>query len=205
MDLSPDKFPLNIAGLPCLELVNTRPGAYGGRMDLLGDFGELVSWLCGIGALEEGEGRQLVERWAGTPEAEETFATALRLRDALDALVVAITDSRAVPADAVDRINAVLASQPGVRQLTEREDGYEFRFQPLADEPLHLLVPIAESAAELLAHGDLSLLKRCENPACVLHFYDRTKNRSRRWCSMETCGSRIKAAAYYRRKRGTSK
>jgi predicted RNA-binding Zn ribbon-like protein len=61
---------------------------------------------------------------------------------------------------------------------------------------------VAESAAWLLADGDLGLLRRCGGEGCVLIFYDGTKNRTRRWCSMEGCGSRAKAAAYYRRTHG---
>jgi len=62
-----------------------------------------------------------------------------------------------------------------------------------------LRAPIAESAAWLLEHGDRALIRRCENPRCIRFFYDTTKNRRRRWCSMDACGSRAKAAAYYER------
>jgi predicted RNA-binding Zn ribbon-like protein len=66
---------------------------------------------------------------------------------------------------------------------------------------MHLLVPVAESAAWLLTRGEPGLVRRCDGEHCVLHFYDATKNRTRRWCSMDGCGSRAKAAAYYRRRR----
>lgn len=36
-------------------------------------------------------------------------------------------------------------------------------------------------------------LKRCENPRCGWLFVDRSRNRSRRWCEMATCGNRAKA------------
>jgi predicted RNA-binding Zn ribbon-like protein len=64
---------------------------------------------------------------------------------------------------------------------------------------MQLIVPIAEAAADLLCHGDLSLVKKCGNPRCILFFYDTTKNHARRWCSMAGCGNRMKAAAHYRR------
>jgi len=38
-------------------------------------------------------------------------------------------------------------------------------------------VPVAESAMDLLCDGDPTLVRKCENPACVLYFYDATKNR----------------------------
>ncbi len=59
----------------------------------------------------------------------------------------------------------------------------------------------AESAADLLCTGDLSLVKKCQHDACILYFYDTTKNHARQWCSMELCGNRMKAAMHYRRKK----
>ncbi|WP_082661594.1 CGNR zinc finger domain-containing protein [Terracidiphilus gabretensis] len=36
---------------------------------------------------------------------------------------------------------------------------------------------------------------------CVVHFFDTSKKGSRRWCSMNICGNKLKVAAYQRRKR----
>ena len=41
--------------------------------------------------------------------------------------------------------------------------------------------------------AERSRLKRCENPRCGWLFVDRSRNRSRRWCEMATCGNRAKA------------
>lgn len=46
---------------------------------------------------------------------------------------------------------------------------------------------------------DLSRLKTCK--ACGFAFYDVTKNRSRVWCEMSSCGSQQKAKAYRKRHR----
>jgi predicted RNA-binding Zn ribbon-like protein len=42
-------------------------------------------------------------------------------------------------------------------------------------------------------------IRRCQHPACVLWFYDTTRNSTRRWCSMTTCGNRAKAQRHYDR------
>ncbi|MGH7701051.1 MAG: CGNR zinc finger domain-containing protein [Gemmatimonadales bacterium] len=42
-------------------------------------------------------------------------------------------------------------------------------------------------------------MKSC--PSCGWFFLDASKNRSRRWCSMATCGSSAKARRYYRRRK----
>jgi predicted RNA-binding Zn ribbon-like protein len=67
--------------------------------------------------------------------------------------------------------------------------------------PEAMLAPVAEAAADLLATGDFSLVKRCEDETCVLWFADHTKSHHRRWCSNELCGNRHKVAAYRKRRR----
>jgi predicted RNA-binding Zn ribbon-like protein len=81
------------------------------------------------------------------------------------------------------------------------KDGYDTRFLARWSGPEQVLVPVAESAAGLLSSGNLALVRKCENPECILFFYDTTKNHGRRWCSMSACGNRAKVAAHYRRTR----
>ena len=50
--------------------------------------------------------------------------------------------------------------------------------------------------------GTWDRFKCCELPTCGWAFYDATRSRTKRWCSMKTCGSRHKAREYYKRKRG---
>ncbi len=44
-------------------------------------------------------------------------------------------------------------------------------------------------------------VRECAAPACPVIYLDTSRNRSRRWCSMERCGARAKATAYYQRHR----
>jgi predicted RNA-binding Zn ribbon-like protein len=68
------------------------------------------------------------------------------------------------------------------------------------DEPSHPLWSAAASGVELLVHGDPSRLKECTGANdCGWLFYDASRNRSRRWCSMEGCGSRVKMRRMYAR------
>lgn len=67
------------------------------------------------------------------------------------------------------------------------------------------LWPVAHSAIELLTTGDLRRIKVCENPyGCGWLFYDGSKNGSRRWCSMEGCGSQVKMRRLYAKRRATA-
>ena len=48
--------------------------------------------------------------------------------------------------------------------------------------------------------GTWERLKCCYLASCGWSYYDSTRSRTRRWCSMQTCGSRSKSRAYYKRK-----
>jgi predicted RNA-binding Zn ribbon-like protein len=63
-------------------------------------------------------------------------------------------------------------------------------------DPLH---PILHAAVELLTDGPLNRLKTCGN--CRWLFLDQSRNRSRRWCSMEECGIQLKHARFVERRR----
>ena len=62
---------------------------------------------------------------------------------------------------------------------------------------------VARSAIDVLTQDDLKRVKECPGADdCGWLFYDTSKNASRRWCSMEGCGSRVKMRHQYARKRG---
>jgi predicted RNA-binding Zn ribbon-like protein len=193
-----------MSNLVWLDFVNTEPVVDGERVDLLRGFGDLLAWLQAAAKLPADEARQ-VARWEGKAEGQAVLREALALRAALREGAERLVEGKVVGERAVAAINRVLASRPGYRELIREGRRLVTRERPVSTAPEHLLVPIAESAAWLLEHGDPSLVRRCEGSSCVLLFYDTTRNRSRRWCSMEGCGSRAKAAAYYRRTRGAAR
>ena len=59
-----------------------------------------------------------------------------------------------------------------------------------------LIIPIARAMAEFVCTDDFTDVKSCEGHGCTLMFVDRTRVRSRRWCSMAVCGNRAKAQAH---------
>jgi CGNR zinc finger len=48
-------------------------------------------------------------------------------------------------------------------------------------------------------HGTWSHVKECASRTCTAVFYDRSKNRSGKWCSMRSCGNKHKVRAWRRR------
>ena len=64
-----------------------------------------------------------------------------------------------------------------------------------------LLSPVLWSAADILVSADLKRLRQCANKRCLWLFFDDSKNRTRRWCSMQACGNRAKAQRHYLRQK----
>jgi predicted RNA-binding Zn ribbon-like protein len=52
-----------------------------------------------------------------------------------------------------------------------------------------------------MADGSWSRVKACQNDTCRWLFVDGSRNRSRTWCTMAICGSRMKSRAYRARRR----
>ena len=193
-----------IANYLCLDFINTQIAENGQPVDLLKTFGDLVSWCVQARILETTQQQEFSRQWRGRRDAEQTFARAIEFRVALRQMAERIVAGKAPPQIAIAQMNELLHHQVGHAELRRAKGGFEKHFHADFKEPIHLLWPVAESACDLLAYGDLSLIKKCENAACVLFFYDTTKNHSRRWCSMSACGNRMKVAAHYHRLRTSS-
>ncbi len=186
-----------IGGYLCVDFVNTRH-AEDGRVveDLLGGPGDLARWLREAGVVSPVEAEAAAERWG-----EDEFRRAVEFRGSLRGMIERVAGGGTVRPGEIEDINGVLRGRPGYIQVVRSGEGFEGRFVAEDGGVAGGISPVARSAAELLAGGDLSRIKECENPECTLHFYDTSKNRSRRWCSMAACGNVMKARAHYRRHR----
>jgi predicted RNA-binding Zn ribbon-like protein len=185
----------------CLDFVNTALVVARGRADPIQDFDGLVSWLHEAGLIDAAQRSVALQKWSKGREAQQAYAGALLFRMRLAEIAERLVSRRQVPKSGFNAINEQLQSRVTRAKLKRGKSGFVERFEADFTEPRQLIVPLAQSAADLLCHGDLSLVKRCANPSCSLYFYDTSKNHTRRWCSMETCGSRMKMAAYYQRQR----
>lgn len=195
-----DKFH-SVGYYKCLDFVNTGFTKEGGRcIDSLRGFVDLTDWLCESRLFNRGQLERALKSWGSEHAAERIFQYALALRRALFAMAEKLATRRPVPRESLEAINKMIEKRPAC-VLRARSSG---RFEEMTrldlNEPEQLMVPIAQSASDLLCHGDLALVKRCANPACGAFFYDTSKNHTRRWCSTTDCGNRMRVAAHYRRR-----
>ena len=188
-----------VGGATCFDLVNTRILEDGKPLDLLSDTAALLDWLQRAQLLTPDEA-QAARKWK-PQDAENLLVDARHLRDVLTSIMAGVTLNHKIAAPLLSELNAYLMGCAGYTELIKTSEGFSTRFHRDLSQPRNLLVPIAESAREVLCNGDWSLVKICQHPSCILYFYDTTKNHARRWCSMATCGNRMKATTHYQRKR----
>jgi predicted RNA-binding Zn ribbon-like protein len=127
------------------------------------------------------------------------LAKAQTLHASLRKIFSAMLAKEALPRDWIAPINEVLRITEGHDELLQRDGKWGLEFVAREGGLDWLLAAIARSAAEIIAEGSSSRLRVCSNPSCRLFFYDTSRTRRRRWCSMSRCGNRHKVAVFSRR------
>lgn len=132
--------------------------------------------------------------------AAAVLAQALALREAIYRIFVALAAAATPLADDIACLNRALAAALPYLQVQPSPHGYGWGWRAETDTLAALLRPIALSAAHLLTSAWVDRVKQCEDDrGCGFLFIDTSKNRSRRWCSMESCGNRAKVQRHRRR------
>jgi predicted RNA-binding Zn ribbon-like protein len=182
-----------------LDFLNTRPVQNGESMELLSDFGALLRWFQAAGLLSSREMANLQRQPAESATAQRTLEAIREFREKLRNQVLVWEGGADVHRTTVVLLNRLMAAHPMLSKLQVGVGipSVESWFEPRQSEDL--FAPLAHSAAKLFAEADRSRVRKCGQ--CVLHFYDTSKKGTRRWCSMQLCGNRLKVAAYARRQR----
>lgn len=183
-----------------LDFLNTDLIAEGAAVELLPDPQSLARWAFGAGLTEEGETERLGRAWRRDPRAGRATQMVKRYRDHLRAAVLSFEQGLGVPSGFLDELNILLRSRPIFRKVNRDDElGYVQAASFVLQQPDDLLGPLAEATMMLFTAAPAERIRKCEG--CPVHFLDISKKGSRRWCSMNLCGNRIKVAAYQRRKR----
>jgi predicted RNA-binding Zn ribbon-like protein len=191
---------LFLANKPILDLLNTKPVLADGPTELLPDVRALERWLIASGMMTSAKTKAIVRGWRHSTEASAFLKQLIGFRERSREAVLRI-ESGSTPSDAfLDEVNSLLLQYPPRTSLHKRGGKVirETLFEPR--RPTDLWEPIIDSTANLLAETNSSRIRKCES--CVVHFFDTSKKGSRRWCSMNICGNKLKVAAYQQRKRG---
>lgn len=204
---APDVLP---AGKLCLEFANTADWhAADEPVENLVSYEALVDWATRVGIRSEESARELKAQAALRPAlAEQIHAWALELREAIYRIFAAIDadPDHAKPALAdLALLNEALPRAFTLPELVDTGSGYGWRWRGDESGLDGILWPVLRSAARLLTDGEHSRIGQCaDDRGCGYLFYDTSRNRSRRWCDMNSCGNRAKSQRHYARHRSAT-
>jgi predicted RNA-binding Zn ribbon-like protein len=187
----PPPAALFVADNLALDFINTQYGTGDMRQDYLTDDRSVLTWLRTAGVLADSFEH---------PAPTGLLTTACNLREASRRAVDA---AMAGARPDLEVVNQVLQSGQPLRALVwdPRAGACQLITRPRDNSPVSLLEPVAAALAQLLTSDRFSFVRQCEAHDCVLYFHDLTKSHRRRWCSMATCGNRMKVAAFRSRKK----
>jgi predicted RNA-binding Zn ribbon-like protein len=192
-----------VGGDPSIDLVNTVDWTSRGlEHDRVPDYDRLTRWAEEAGVIAPVVGQRLRRAAALRPrDAALAHAAAVRLRWVVQRLFGALAAGEP-PGEALADFNDVLPDAMARLQLAPEVPGRRrigWTWRGMGDDLASPLWPVIRSAAELLASDEAARIRICDAPECGWMYVDRSRNRLRRWCQMETCGTREKNR---RRKRG---
>jgi predicted RNA-binding Zn ribbon-like protein len=190
---------LFVANKPILDLLNTKPVLADHPTELLPDVHALERWLIASGTVTSARDKAVVRGWRQSAEAAAFLNQFTAFRERLREAVSRIESGSSPSSAFLVEVNSLLLQYPRRTSLHKRDGKVNRETVFMPREPADLWIPIINSTADLLAETESSRIRKCES--CVVHFFDTSKKGSRRWCSMNICGNKLKVAAYQRRKR----
>ena len=184
----------------CLDFVNTRywRGSPEPTDELTG-FQPLLGWLEAKSGVDERLLKSASTQSKAEPaKADELLGEAIVLREALHRLFAAAATEQPLPAADFNVMNGALAEAPARRKLASA-DGWEVSRSSVSMPAL--LSSVLWSAADLLLARNDRRIRQCANEKCRFLFIDESKNGTRRWCEMSSCGNRAKARRHLLKKK----
>jgi predicted RNA-binding Zn ribbon-like protein len=201
--MNSDTFDLE-AGALCLDYANTLENRAGNHpQDLLNDYFDLLRWGEAAGILHTEQAKQLRQIAEHQPEgATAVYENAIQLRETLYRIFANFWEQGSASPDDLAILNDALSSALPHLQVIPSSPGFTWDWTKSPDNLEQILWPVARSAGELLVSDLLDRVRQCaDDRGCSYLFVDTSRNRSRRWCSMESCGNRAKARRHYKRQR----
>ncbi len=190
------------AGLLPLDFANTADWhARSDPVEKLRAYADLVDWSWRAGLLTEKAVQQLLTAVEQRPEdAHRSLDRAIEIREALYRIFSHHAAGTNIPKADLELFNAALCEALRQVRIEISPEGFSWGWYDKEQDLKSMLWPILWEVARLLTSEDLKRVGECaDDRGCGFLFYDSSRNHSRRWCSMESCGNRAKALRHYKR------
>lgn len=166
----------------------------------LTDYRAVVAWGVQAGLLDTDMADRYLRVAESRPQAEAACERAVLLREVVYRVFTAVAQGDEPAQEDLDLLLLFLQIALGQAQLAPGREGFSWAWSAGDEELAAVLGPVAQESVDLLRSGDLDRVGQCaDDRGCGWLFFDSSRNKSRRWCSMESCGNRAKAMRYYER------
>jgi predicted RNA-binding Zn ribbon-like protein len=192
-----------LGGRLSLDFVNTADWhASDHPVEFLTSYSDLVAWSQHVSILTDHQAQRLLKEATRRPrDASAVLERAIALREAIYRIFSAISRGRPPQAADLATFNVELSEALAQSRIVSTAEGFTWDWADAEEALDWMLWPVAHDAAGLLTSEELDRVGQCADDRCGWLFLDTSRNRSRRWCSMEDCGNRAKARRHYKRKR----
>jgi len=194
MEENQDIFEIRLdGGNLSLNFVNTIHDRYEEPFkDYLHHYLDLITWANFADAINSAQKKKLLQMsQENQGGAKLVYKESIQLREAIYGYIVSFLNQDEIPPPNLQLINQWLSRAFSNLELNrvDRDCVLDWKAENFGLESV--LWPIIKSFADLITSDARNRIKLCSN--CGWVFVDNSKNNSRRWCSMETCGNRLKA------------
>ena len=199
--MSEDSFESD-AGDVSLDFANTNDWhASDHPKENLHTYEDLVDWGKSAGLISQELAIQLERLAKEHPEdARHAYTEAIQLREAIYSIFSKRYAGKPISERDLDILNSVISVAKVIRNWCLRMENLPGNGKTTMMARISSSWKVALSAVDLLTSDKVSRVRECEDDrGCGYLFIDTTKNHSRRWCSMDSCGNRAKARRHYSR------
>jgi predicted RNA-binding Zn ribbon-like protein len=190
----------------CLDFCNSGQNAREpSGTEWITGFADFIDWLEAAEAITRDQATRLRRAAAASPRAAaQVWGRAIKFREALFRVLNAKAEGGAIAREDLSTIEAEHARAASFARLSRDGDGYRWALDPSAAALDAAMQPLVESAVSLLTSAKMERLRRCGNSTCYWLFLDETKNHSRRWCEMASCGNVVKVRRHREKARSAA-
>jgi predicted RNA-binding Zn ribbon-like protein len=189
-----------VGGNLALDFVNTTGGEpdRSPAFECLQSYADLVAWANRVGVISDAATRGVLRSARKRiSDAGAMYEHALTLRAELYELFRAIAQGRRAPSRNVEALREAQRDALARASLVPGDGRYEWKWSDPEDLG-GVVWPMVHAATELVTSKELHRIKACAG--CRWLFLDTSRNRKRRWCTMESCGTHEKTRRYIARR-----
>ncbi len=192
-----------LGGRLCLDFINTLD--WRGRdlpVEYINSYADVIQWAAYIKIITSAQKKKIISLAGKNKEiANEAFEKSIELRELLHTIFKSVEKGKKIKNKFLNMLNNYLHHTCSCIEIKDLTNDFELEAYVNPKDLISLLNPIVWDAVRLLTSLDRLRIKSCTDKMCGWMFLDVSKNKSRQWCDMKSCGNRAKARKFYKRKK----